>query len=119
MIDARQFSPVEVVRAFLEQIDRLNPSLNAYLTVAGDEAMASARAAEAAVMRGENLGPLHGVPFSAKDLLITRGLRTTFGSLVFQDHVPEEDAVVVVRVKAAGAILLGKTNTPEFGALVD
>jgi aspartyl-tRNA(Asn)/glutamyl-tRNA(Gln) amidotransferase subunit A len=115
MIRARKVSPVEVVRSTLDRILRSQPVLNAFITVAEDQAMAAARDAEGAVMNGGALQPLHGVPFSAKDLVPTAGIRTTFGSLIFKDHVPERDATVVARLKRAGAILLGKTTTPEFG----
>ena len=79
--------------------------------------MVAARAAEAAVMRGDELGPLYGVPISIKDLELTKGIRTTSGSLVFQDRIPDEDSIVVERVRQAGAITLGKTNVPEFGLI--
>lgn len=115
LVADKQASPVELTAMYLERIERLDTQLNAYLTVAGDEAMAAARAAEDAVMRGDVLGPLHGVPISVKDLEMTKGIRTTSGSLPFKDRVPDEDSIVVERVKAAGAIILGKTNTPEFG----
>jgi aspartyl-tRNA(Asn)/glutamyl-tRNA(Gln) amidotransferase subunit A len=115
LIASRKVSPVEVTELFLRRIEALNPRLNAYLTVCADEALASARAAERAVMRGEPLGPLHGVPISVKDLYFTKGIRTTAGSLVFKDFVPDEDSVASERVRKAGAIILGKTNTPEFG----
>jgi aspartyl-tRNA(Asn)/glutamyl-tRNA(Gln) amidotransferase subunit A len=114
-IRARKVSPVEVVEAVLARIDLLNPRLNAYCTVTADAARREARAAEAAVMRGDPLGPLHGVPVSVKDLVITRGVRTTFGSRIYSENIPGEDAPSVVRLKAAGAILVGKTTTPEFG----
>jgi aspartyl-tRNA(Asn)/glutamyl-tRNA(Gln) amidotransferase subunit A len=114
-IRTKAVSPVEVVEAVLGQIERLNPRLNAYCTVTAEEARDAAMAAEVAVMTGEPLGPLHGVPFSVKDLVFTRRVRTTAGSRVFADHLPEEDAVAVERLKAAGAVLVGKTNTPEFG----
>ena len=116
MIAARDLSPVEAVRALLDRIERLNPKLNAYLTVCADEALAAARAAEDALMREVPTGLLHGVPLSLKDLTATKGIRTTMGSLLFQDNVPAQDAIVVERVKQAGAIILGKTNTPEFAA---
>lgn len=115
LIRRRELSPVEATRAVLERIERLQPALNCYITVCADEALAAARAAEQAVQRGEVLGPLHGVPFSAKDLLNTQGVRTTYGSLIFAQHVPDSDTVAVARMKAAGAILVGKTTTPEFG----
>src|SRR5215831_12266891 len=112
LIRDKAASPVEIVDAVLERIARVNPALNAYCTLAEEEARDGALAAEASVMTGEALPPLHGVPVSVKDLVFTRRLRTTGGSRLFADHEPEEDAVVVERLKAAGAIILGKTNTP-------
>ncbi len=120
-IRAKQVSPVEVTEAVLARIDALNPRLNAFCLVAPDVALNAAREAEIAVVKGEPLGPLHGVPFSIKDVIFTRGLRTTGGSRLFADAVPEEDAIVVARMRAAGAVVLGKTNTSELGhqALTD
>lgn len=115
MIRRRAVSPVEVVEAVLERIERINPAINAYCTVTAEYAREAARAAEQAVARGAALGPLHGVPYSLKDLTPTRGIRTTMGSKIFEHFVPEEDAILVERLRDAGAILLGKTNTPEFG----
>jgi aspartyl-tRNA(Asn)/glutamyl-tRNA(Gln) amidotransferase subunit A len=115
-IARREVSPVEVVQAILDRCERLQPILNCFITLCADAAMAEARAAEQAVMRNAPLGPLHGVPYSVKDLVNTRGVRTTFGSQIFADNVPGEDAVAVARLRAAGAILIGKTTTPEFGA---
>ena len=114
-IRQKQISPVEAVHAVLARIEHLNPQVNAYCTVTADAAREAARAAEAAVMRGAALGPLHGVPFSVKDLVITKGVRTTFGSRIFEHNVPQEDAPLVERLKAAGGIMVGKTTTPEFG----
>ena len=114
-IRTKQVSPVAVVDAVLQRIEALQPRVNAFITVTADEAREAARRAEAAVMAGEPLGPLHGVPFSVKDLLFTRGVRTTMGSRIFADQVPAEDAVPVRRLREAGAILVGKTTTPEFG----
>jgi amidase len=114
-IRSKALSPTEVIDAFLARIERLNPKLNAYCTVTADLARAAARQAEAAVLQRTALGPLHGVPFSLKDLTSTKGIRTTFGSKIFEHHVPTEDAILVERLRAVGAILLGKTNTPEFG----
>ena len=114
-IRTKQVSPVAVVDAVLQRIEALQPKVNAFITVTADEARDAARRAEAAVMAGEPLGPLHGVPFSVKDLLFTRGVRTTMGSRIFADQVPGEDAVPVRRLREAGAILVGKTTTPEFG----
>lgn len=111
----REVSPVEVAEACLRQIERLNPRVNAFLTVTAEEALRSARRTEEALMKGDAQGPLAGVPISVKDLIWTRGVRTTGGSLVYRDWVPGEDAVVVERVKRAGAVILGKTNTSEFG----
>ncbi len=112
----RTLSPVEVVEAVLDRIARVNPTLNAYVTLTAETARQQARLAERALSRrSARLGPLHGVPFSVKDLVITDGVRTTFGTPVYRDHVPTEDAPVVARLKAAGGILLGKTNTPTFG----
>src|SRR5262249_23322767 len=114
-IRARQVSPVEVTTAVLERIEKINPVINAYCTVVADRALDEARRAEAARAKGEPLGPLHGVPISFKDLTSTAGIRTTFGSKAFEHNVPSEDAVVVQRARAAGAVVIGKTNTPEFG----
>src|SRR5688572_23312643 len=114
---SRKASPLEVMQAVLARIEAVNPAVNAYVTVARDSALAKARAATRALGRkGRTLPPLHGVPVSIKDLTATRGVRTTQGSLMYRDHVPEEDDLVVQRLKAAGAIVVGKTNTPEFGA---
>jgi len=115
LIRAKQVSPVEVVDAVLARIERLHPALNCYATVTAEEARDAAVAAEVAVETGEELGPLHGVPVSIKDLVFTRRVLTTGGSRLFADHVPEEDSVCVERLKGAGAIIVGKTTTPEFG----
>lgn len=115
-IRKKDLSPRELVEAVLDRIERVNPEVNAYCTVVPEMAREHARRAEERVMRGENLGPLHGVPFSVKDLTLTKGVRTTYGSKIFEHFVPEEDGLIVERLKDAGAILIGKTNTPEFGA---
>jgi Asp-tRNA(Asn)/Glu-tRNA(Gln) amidotransferase A subunit family amidase len=115
LIQSRALSPVEVTRALLQRIDRLNPHLNAFLTVTADLALAQARAAEDRAVRGARLGPLDGVPYSIKDLETTAGVRTTFGSKWFEHNIPLEDGVVAARLKATGGVLLGKTNTPNFG----
>lgn len=112
----RKVSPLEVTQAVLRRIDQVNPKVNAYVTVARESALRAARAATHALRRGAKLPPLHGVPVSIKDLTPTKGIRTTWGSRIYADHVPEEDALIVERLKAAGAIVVGKTNTPEFGA---
>jgi amidase len=113
---ARKASPLEVMQAVLARIDAVNPRVNAYVTVAREAALASARRATAALRRRASLPPLHGVPVSIKDLTATKGIRTTWGSKIFEHHVPAEDALLVGRLKAAGPIVVGKTNTPEFGA---
>ncbi len=116
LIRKKEVSPVEVVRATLERIAKVDPKLNAFVTLTADAAMREARAAERALTRRKPaLGALHGVPFGVKDLVITQGVRTTFGTPLYRDNVPTEDAPIVERLKAAGAIMLGKTNTPTFG----
>ena len=115
MIRSKKLSPVELMEVTLRRINKINPKLNAYLTVAHDEAMQAAQEAEQAVITGSNLGQLHGIPISIKDLVITKNLRTTLGSLVYKDFVPDNEGTMVQRLKAAGAIIFGKTNAPEFG----
>jgi amidase len=110
----RRLSPLEVMQALLARIDAVNPTVNAIVTLARDAALWNARRATAALKRGASLPPLFGVPVTIKDVTPTAGIRTTQGSKLFEDHVPAEDALVVQRLKAAGAIVLGKTNTPEF-----
>src|SRR6202011_5466042 len=114
LVRQRKVSPVELTHACLAQIEKLNPALNAFITVTAESATAEARAAEAEVQRGKWRGPLHGVPIALKDLFDTAGVRTTAASGVFKDRIPTEDADVVRRLKAAGAVLLGKTNMQEF-----
>ena len=114
-IRQKKVSSLEATENFLQRIDRLDSQLHSYLTLRQDEALADARAADEAVQMGSELGPLHGVPISIKDLEMTKGVTTTMGSAVFRDRVPDMDSIVVERVKASGAIILGKTNTPEFG----
>src|SRR5215467_11664677 len=114
---ARKVSPLEVMQAVLARIDTVNPAVNAFVTVAREAALTAARRATRMLGRkSTTLGPLHGVPVSIKDLYATKGIRTTWGSLIYKDHVPDEDDLVVQRLKAAGAIVIGKTNSPEFGA---
>ena len=112
----RSVSPVELVGAALARAQRLQPLLNCFITLCFERAMDEARAAEAALMRGEPVGLLHGLPLTVKDLVNTAGVRTTFGAVPFRDNVPAEDAVAVARLRAQGAILIGKTTTPEFGS---
>src|ERR1051325_4782359 len=113
MIRDREVSPVEITQAHLERISALNPALNAIVTLAPD-VLERAKEAEAAVMRGDLLGALHGVPVTIKDTIETAGLRSTSGSVLRQDYVPATDAPSVARLKAAGAIVLGKTNAAEM-----
>src|SRR5438552_9635060 len=110
----RKASPLEVMQSLLARIDAVNPQVNAIVTLAREAALWEARRATAALKRGAALPTLFGVPVGIKDVTATRGLRTTYGSKLFEDHVPEEDALVVQRLRAAGAIVIGKTNTPEF-----
>ena len=117
LIAEKQVSPVEITQLYLERIDRLDPQLNSYLTVTSEIAMDAARKAEQAVTDGDELGPLHGIPISIKDLQMTKGVRTTGGSLAYKDRIPYTDCAVVERVLAAGAIMLGKTVTTEFACL--
>ena len=114
-IRERTLSPVEVMEGTLARVRALQPTINAFITVVEDAAMSGAREAEAAVMSGEPLGPLHGVPFSVKDLVATAGVRTTMGSFIHERAIPDKDALAVKRLKDAGAILIGKTTTSEFG----
>jgi len=115
-IRAREVSVTEVVQAHLAQIERVNPKVNAIVTLTAERALAEARAKDAALAAGETPGPLFGLPVAHKDLVPTRGIRTTYGSPIYRDHVPEQDALLVERLQAAGAVTIGKTNTPEFGA---
>jgi len=114
-IREKKVSSLEATENFFERIDRLDSQLNSYLALCRDQALADAKAADEAVQRGSELGPLHGVPISIKDLELTKGVPTTMGSALFKDRLPDMDSIVVERVKASGAIILGKTNTPEFG----
>src|SRR5258705_1396109 len=116
LIATKAISPVEVLDAHLATIARVNPKLNAIVTLVAEGARVLAKQAEAAVMRGDKLGALHGLPVAIKDVTPTAGIRTTYGSPLFAENVPTEDAEAVRRLKAAGAIVLGKTNTPEFAA---
>lgn len=114
-IAAREISPVELMKAVLARAEKLQPVLNCFITLIPEQALAAAKQAEDDVMQGKPLGLLHGIPYAAKDLVNTAGVRTTFGSLLHENNVPKEDAVAIARLKQAGAILFGKTTTPEFG----
>jgi aspartyl-tRNA(Asn)/glutamyl-tRNA(Gln) amidotransferase subunit A len=115
LIGSKALSPVEICRAVLDRIERVNPALNAFCAVTADTALEAARRAEQAAVRGETLGPLHGVPITIKDLAFTRGVRTMSGSFVFEHRMTDVDAPYVRRLKDAGGIMIGKTATPEFG----
>ena len=116
LIGARQLSPVELLDSCIRQIERINPTVNAVTATAFERARSEAKAAQAAVARGDPLGPLHGLPIGIKDLNETEGLLTTYGSPLYKDYVPEKDESVVATLRAAGAIVLCKTNVPVFGA---
>lgn len=116
LLRRKAVSAHEVMAAHLAQIERVNPRVNAIVTLVAEQAMAQADRADEALARGEAVGPLHGLPVAHKDLQETKGMRTTYGSTIFKDFVPDFDALTVERMKRAGAIAVGKTNTPEFGA---
>jgi amidase len=116
LLRQKQISAVELVEAHLRQIERLNPAVTAIVTLVADRALEDARRADNAAARGDFLGPLHGLPVVHKDLHETKGIRTTYGSPLFRDYVPDFDALIVERIQRAGAVVIGKTNTPEFGA---
>jgi amidase len=116
LVRKREISVCELLDAHLEQIQRVNPKVNAIVTLTPEKAKEDAKKADEAIAKGRPLGPLHGLPVAHKDLVETKGVRTTYGSLIFKDHVPDIDALIVERLKGAGAISVGKTNTPEFGA---
>src|SRR5690349_2682887 len=116
LIRTKEISPVEVIKAHLDRIETVNPKVNAVVTLMRDDAVNAAKAAEKAVMNGDVLGPLHGVPFSIKDALDTAGVLTQRGSRLFAGNIPAQDATAVARFKAAGGIPLMKSNLPEFSA---
>ncbi|AJY74782.1 amidase [Paenibacillus beijingensis] len=115
LVRDREVSPVEIVGQVFDRIHRLNPVLNAFCQLDEEHAMAAAKQAEQQIMNGEEVGPLHGVPFHVKDLVLTKGIRTAFGSKAFENYIPDEDDISVERLKNAGGIVVGKTNVPEFG----
>lgn len=116
LIRERKISAVELLDAHLTQIDRINPHVNAIVTLLAERARAQAVEADGALARGAAVGPLHGLPIAHKDTTDTKGIRTTYGSPLFRDHVPDTSALVIERIQQAGAIPIGKTNVPEFGA---
>jgi Asp-tRNA(Asn)/Glu-tRNA(Gln) amidotransferase A subunit family amidase len=112
---ARELSSAEAVSAALTRLDRLEGKLNAFITVRNEQAHAEAKKADDEIVRGQYRGPLHGVPVTIKDMFETAGTRTTGGSKILQDWIPDTDAALVARLRAAGAIIIGKTNLDEFG----
>lgn len=116
LIRQKKLSAREAMQAHLKQIETVNPKVNAIVTLVADQALENAKKADEAQARGETLGPLHGLPVAHKDLVETKGIRTTFGSPLYRDNVPKEDAILIEKIRSAGAITVGKTNTPEFGA---
>src|SRR5262245_10496435 len=119
LMERREISPIELTQAALERITRLNPRLNAFITILDHQAMAAARAAEQEMMAGRSRGALHGIPIALKDLCATKGVRTTAGSKILQDFVPTQDATVAIRLAEAGTILLGKLHMNEFAYCPD
>ena len=116
LIGRKRLSPIELLESCIARIEMVNGSVNAMVATCYDRARDEARAAADAVVRGDPLGPLHGLPLGVKDLIDTEGLRTTYGSPLYADNVPDADENLVVALRRAGAIIVGKTNTPEFGA---
>jgi len=115
-INAKEISPVEVTKAVLARAERLQPELNCFITLCREQALAEAKESERRIMGGEPLRMLEGIPFTVKDIVNTKGVRTTFGAVPYANNVPDHDAVAVARLRAAGGILIGKTTTPEFGS---
>src|SRR5206468_1994472 len=114
LLKARRLSPVELVRAFLDRIEAVNPKVNAFITVTGEQALHQARRAEQEITAGRYRGPLHGLPYATKDLVATKGIRTTNGSRVTFHWIPDHESTVTARLNEAGAILVGKLNLLEF-----
>ena len=116
-IGKRAVSPVEVTQAYLDRIQLLDPKLNSYITVTAEHALQAAKAAEEQIRGGASLGPLHGIPLAHKDIIATQGIKTTCGSKVLKDQVPNDNATVIERLRAAGSVLLGKLNMNEFATI--
>ena len=116
LIRERKISATEVMEDHLSHIEKINPKVNAIVTLLPDMAMEQAKIADEMLARNMEVGPLHGLPIAHKDLVLTKGIRTTFGSPIFKDFIPDEDGLIVERLRKAGALTIGKTNTPEFGA---
>ena len=116
LIKTKEVSPVEATEAYLDRIDKVDYKFNSYLTVCHVEALKKARQAEQAILKGNYLGPVHGIPIAVKDQILTKGIRTTLGSPIINAYVPNEDATVIEKLKTSGAILLRKLNMAEFGS---
>jgi len=116
LIAEKKISSVELMQAHLSQIDDVNPKVNAIITLDPEMALNKAKEADQMLMRNEEIGILHGLPTAHKDLVPTKGIKTTYGSLLFKDNIPDFNGLIVDRMQSAGAITIGKTNTPEFGA---
>ena len=114
LIETKEVSPVEATEAYLDRIQQVDPKLNSYITVTGEQALEAARQAEQEIAAGRHRGPLHGVPLAVKDQFNTAGIRTTGGSSILKDNIPDEDATVISNLKKAGAVMLGKLNMSEF-----
>ena len=114
LIETKEVSPVEATEAYLDRIQQVDPNLNSYITVTGEQALEAARQAEQEIAAGRHRGPLHGVPLAVKDQFNTAGIRTTGGSSILKDNIPDEDATVISNLKKAGAVMLGKLNMSEF-----
>lgn len=112
----KEISPLDVTKAVVARAERLQPELNCFITLCADEALAEAKSAERRIMSGDSVRILEGIPFTVKDIVNTKGVRTTFGAVPYRENVPDHDAVAVARLRSAGAILIGKTTTPEFGS---
>ncbi len=116
LMKSRQVSPVEVTEAFLSRIGQVDGQLGAYITVCRDDALTAARQAEREIAAGNDRGPMHGIPVAVKDQMLTQGVLTTNGSSILKDFIPDEDATVIAKLKASGAVLLGKLNMSEFAS---
>ena len=114
LIETKEVSPVEATEAYLDRIEAVDPKLNSYITVTGEQALEAARKAEHEIATSQHRGPLHGVPMAVKDQFNTAGIRTTGGSSILKDNIPDEDATVITNLKKAGAVMLGKLNMSEF-----
>ena len=114
-IKTQELSSLEITEAIIERIEKVNPLINAFCTPTFEIARDMAKKADEMVRKGEEIGPLHGIPTSIKDLMQTKGIKTTYGSILYKDFIPEIDDVAVQRLKSAGCVILGKTNTPDFG----